>query len=109
MLFRSIAKSPAELIEEGHALCHCVGGMGYDRKMIDERSLIFFVRKIDNLTVPFVTLEYSIERKAVLQCYAYKNQKPDSAVLDYVNNVWLPYANQQIVNIKKKKAKRIAA
>ena len=104
-----IAKSPAELIEEGHALCHCVGGMGYDRKMIDERSLIFFVRKIDNLTVPFVTLEYSIERKAVLQCYAYKNQKPDSAVLDYVNNVWLPYANQQIVNIKKKKAKRIAA
>lgn len=104
-----IAKSPAELIEEGRALSHCVGGMGYDNKMIDERSLIFFVRKIDNLEIPFVTLEYSPKSKSVLQCYAYNNQRPDASVLDYVYNVWLPYANCKITNIKKKKAKRNAA
>ena len=98
-----IAKSPAELVEEGNALDHCVGGMGYDLKMIHENSLIFFVRKIDNLDVPFVTLEYSIQQKAVLQCYAYKNQKPDDTVLNYVNNIWLPYANQALTKIKKKK------
>ena len=98
-----IAKSPAELIEEGSALNHCVGGMGYDKKMIDERSLIFFVRKIDNLDVPFVTLEYSIAKKQVLQCYAYNNQKPNDTVLNYVNNIWLPYANRALTKIKKKK------
>ena len=94
-----IAKSPAELIEEGNALSHCVGYAGYDKKMAREETLIFFVRKLDELDKPFVTLEYSLKTKQILQCYAYNNQKPEDTVLEFVNNKWLPHANQQLEKI----------
>ena len=64
--------------------------------MADEESLIFFVRKYDDLNTPFVTIEYSLKRNVVLQCYAYNNTKPSDEVLSFVNNKWLPYANKQL-------------
>ena len=89
-----IAKSPEELINEGKALNHCVGRMNYDQKFIREESLIFFVRTKENPTEPFVTVEYSIKSKKVLQCYAKGNSKPDDEVTSYINSKWLPYANK---------------
>ena len=89
-----IAKSPEELINEGKILNHCVGRMNYDQKFIREESLIFFVRAKENPTEPFVTVEYSIKSKKVLQCYAKGNSKPDAEVTTYINNLWLPYANK---------------
>jgi hypothetical protein len=94
-----IAKSPAELVKEGNALSHCVGRRGYDKKMAREETLIFFVRKFDDLDTPFVTLEYSIKEKKILQCYAYDNDKPDDNVIEFVNNKWLPHANKQLEKI----------
>ena len=94
-----IAQSPAELVKEGNALSHCVGYNGYDKKMASQETLIFFVRKIEELDKPFVTIEYSLKNKQVLQCYAYKNTKPDEKVLEFVNNKWLPHANQQLEKI----------
>ena len=94
-----IAQSPAELIKEGNALSHCVGRSGYDLKMAREETLIFFVRKLEALDTPFVTLEYSLKTKQILQCYAYDNQKPEDNVLEFVNNKWLPHANQQLEQI----------
>ena len=94
-----IAKSPAELVKEGDALHHCVGRMGYDQKFAREESLIFFVRNKDQLETPFVTLEYSPKQHKVLQCYADKDSKPSDTVLDFVNKIWLPYANRKIKKI----------
>lgn len=94
-----IAKSPSELIKEGNALSHCVGRNGYEKKMAREETLIFFVRKFDDLATPFVTLEYSIKEKKILQCYAYDNQTPDDKVIEFVNKKWLPHANQQLQKI----------
>ena len=94
-----IAQSPAELVKEGNALSHCVGRNGYDLKMAREETLIFFVRKLEALDTPFVTLEYSIKQKKVLQCYAYDNEKPEDKVLEFVNNKWLPHANNQLEKI----------
>lgn len=94
-----IARSQAELIKEGNALSHCVGRCGYDRKMAREETLIFFVRKMEELDKPFVTLEYSIKQKKVLQCYAYNNTKPDDNVIEFANNKWLPHANKQLEKI----------
>jgi hypothetical protein len=91
-----IARSPAELVKEGNALSHCVGHNGYDKKMANQETLIFFVRKLEELDKPFVTLEYSLKTKQVLQCYAYDNEKPEDKVLEFVNNKWLPYANHQL-------------
>ena len=94
-----IARSPAELVKEGNALSHCVGHNGYDKKMANQETLIFFVRKIEELDKPFVTLEYSLKSKKVLQCYAYHNTKPEEKVLKFVHKKWLPYANKQLKKI----------
>ena len=89
-----IAKSPAELVNEGAILKHCVGRMGYDKKFAKEESLIFFVRAKENPTEPFVTVEYSVKSKKVLQCYAKGNTKPAAEVTTYINSIWMPYANK---------------
>ena len=94
-----IAKSPAELVKEGKALSHCVGGMGYDQKFVREETLIFFIRLADEREKPFVTVEYSLSEHKVLQCYGKGDSKPDEKVLDFVHNKWLPYANRKIKKI----------
>ena len=91
-----IAKSPEDLITEGNALKHCVGKMNYDQKFLREETLIFFVRNRESVETPFVTMEYSVSKKKILQCYGLSDSRPDQVVLDYVNKKWLPYANKQM-------------
>ena len=91
-----LAKSPAELMAEGEALHHCVGGMGYDQKFIREETLIFFIRNATEPNVPLVTVEYSLKTKKVLQCYGEKNQKPSQEIEDFVHKKWLPHANRAL-------------
>lgn len=99
-----IAKSPNELVKEGNALNHCVGKRGYDKKFVDEETLIFFIRDKENPKVPLVTVEYSLSKKQVLQCYAYHNSAPSKEITDYVYNEWLPHANKQLKKILKSAA-----
>ncbi len=94
-----IARSPADLMNEGHKLNHCVGRMGYDQKFAREETLIFFVRNTNDIDTPFVTLEYSLEKHKVLQCYGFNDTKPEEKVLDFVNNKWLPYANKKLKSL----------
>ncbi len=98
-----IAKSPAELQKEGKKLNHCVGKMGYDEKFAREESLIFFLRQHDEPDKPYVTVEYSIKQKKVLQCYAEHNLSPSKEAREYVNAVWLPYANKALKKIMKQR------
>lgn len=95
-----IAKSPQDLIREGEALDHCVGRMNYDQRFIREESLIFFIRDKQSPDVPFVTVEYSLKNKKVLQCYGEHDHKPNDVVLDFVNKKWLPFANRQLKKIQ---------
>lgn len=94
-----IARSPAELIKEGDTLHHCVGRMNYDQRMIREESLIFFIRDKNSPDIPFVTVEYSLKEKSILQCYGNKDKRPKDDVIDFVNNKWLPYANRKLQQI----------
>ena len=96
-----IAKSKEDLVNEGEELHHCVGKMNYDKKMVDEQSLIFFVRNPEEVDTPFVTVEYSLKYKKVLQCYADHDSKPEQEVLDFVYNDWEKYATKQLRKIKK--------
>ena len=91
-----IAKSPAELQREGTFLSHCVGKSGYDQRVVDNKSLIFFVRKKEYPNTPFVTVEYSPQKKEILQSHGKGNCAPDSIVRNFIENKWLPFANQQI-------------
>lgn len=94
-----IPKSPTELIQEGDYLHHCVGKMGYDQKFVREETLIFFVRNKDEINTPFVTLEYSLSKHSILQCYGANNQRPEQNIMDFIKNKWLPYANKQLNKI----------
>lgn len=91
-----IAHSPSDLIDEGTALHHCVGRMGYDQKFAREETLIFFIRVKSAASTPFVTVEYSLSQHIILQCYADHNSKPDENALHFINKIWLPYANKQL-------------
>ena len=94
-----IAKSPTDLKNEGRLLHHCVGGMGYDQKFVDEKSLIFFIRTKESPETPLVTVEYSIKEKKVLQCYGDHDTKPSEEILSFVHHKWLPYAKRQMKKI----------
>ncbi len=95
-----IAQKPSDLVYEGEKLNHCVGRMNYDQKFIREESLIFFIREKENPDTPFVTLEYSLSKKKVLQCYGENDHKPSEQVLEFVNHKWLPFANRQLRKIQ---------
>ena len=99
-----IARTPNELVKEGKALKHCVGQMGYDQKFVDENSLIFFIRDKENPKIPLVTVEYSLSRKVVLQCYGYHDTVPSQDIIDFVYHEWLPHANKQLKKILKSAA-----
>lgn len=94
-----IAKTPDELEVEGKILDHCVGSMNYSEKFIREETLIFFIRKKNDISTPFVTMEYSLDKKQILQCYGKSDSRPAMEVLDFVNKKWLPYANEQLKQI----------
>ncbi|MCL2061183.1 MAG: PcfJ domain-containing protein [Firmicutes bacterium] len=96
-----IARSPQELKNEGDALNHCVGKMGYDQKMVREETLIFFVRDASRPDTPFMSIEYSLKSKKILQCYGRGHCTPDENLNRFINKVWLPHANR---NLKKLKA-----
>ena len=91
-----IAKSPADLINEGSMLNHCVGRMGYDQKFIREESLIFFIRTKEQPEVPYVTIEYSPTKHKILQLHGVNNTAPNDETKHYIQKVWLPYANKHL-------------
>lgn len=94
-----IARSPAELIKEGEALHHCVGQMGYDQKVVRGESLIFFVRKAENIEDPFVTMEYNLKRNDIAQIHAKNNTAPSQEVKNFVFGKWLPRAKKKLRKI----------
>ena len=94
-----IAKSPADLVREGENLHHCVGRMNYDQKFIREETLIFFIRNANEPEKPLATLEYSLSKKKILQCYGDHDSKPDEDIENFVYKKWLPYANRKLKTI----------
>ena len=98
-----IADSKSSLVYEGEKLSHCVGRMNYDQKISREQSLICFVRKIEDKETPFVTVEFSLEEKRVLQCYGHNDTKPDFEVVDFVD-IWAEKAKRKVEAIQRKAA-----
>ena len=96
------AREQMELTAEGKALHHCVGG--YIRDMAEEKTAIFFLRKVSEPDKPFYTLE--LQKKRVIQCRTEHNasydRNPD--VKNFVD-MWM----EKVVLKGKKKAKEAAA
>ena len=74
-IFRPAA-SNYEIVKEGQALHHCVGGGTYTRKMMDGASYIIFMRKKEQPEKPYYTIEISPDGE-IRQAYGKYNNKPD--------------------------------
>lgn len=96
-----LATSKKELVKEGEFLHHCVGRMDYDKRIIEGRSLVCFVRRANALDIPFVTIEYSLLKNQVVQCYGKGDTKPNEDVMQFVENVWQPRAKAIIQKMQK--------
>ena len=80
------AASQEELIAEGQALHHCVGG--YALRMAEGKTAIFFIRLAEEPDRPYYTLE--LQGKKLIQCRT-KNNAPyteDAGIEAFVNS-WL--------------------
>lgn len=95
------ASDADELIAEGAALHHCVGG--YADRMADGETAIFFIRRLDEPDVPYYTLE--LVNRRVIQCRTRHNEsyEQNPTVLNFVNE-WL----REIVGGKKKHKEDVA-
>ena len=80
-----VAESQNELNEESKALTHCV--RTYGEKMAKGKTMIFFVRWIDEPDVPFYTLELN-DKKEMVQCRGNRNCNMTEEVKAFVDE-WL--------------------
>lgn len=80
-----IPREVSELTEEGNALSHCVGQLGYDKKMIEGKSFIIFCRENVDLKKPFATIEFDLNTNKVRQFYAEHNSRPPEDAIEFVN------------------------
>ena len=71
------AKDAGEIIMEGRLLHHCVGGDGYLSSHNGGRSVILFLRTVDEPDTPYITVEISPETKDIRQWYGAHDRKPD--------------------------------
>lgn len=82
--------STQDFIDEGEALHHCVGRMGYNKKMANGESLIIFVRKKEKPNIPFITMEYDQKLKEIKQLYTDHDNTPEEEYKNIMYNQWLP-------------------
>lgn len=92
-----IPNVPGDLRKEGEALDHCVGRMGYDRKMINGESFIAFLRRKKEPDKPYVTIEYGLKNNKVLQCYGIHDSKPNKSVMNFVHS-WEEECRKKVKN-----------
>lgn len=85
-------KSAEDIINEGAILNHCVGS--YCERVANGKSIILFLRKIDDLDKPFYTLEIrpNMKKFDFVQCRGYRNSDPSKEIYDSVDGFLESYA-----------------
>lgn len=85
----------SDLVKEGDTLNHCVGKMGYDKKMADNEIVIMFVREESNPTMPYVTIEFDLKALKLKQSYGKNNSSPTADVTVFVNE-WVALMQKKL-------------
>lgn len=73
-------KTASEIVEEGHALHHCVGG--YVSRVANKECVILFLRDAEKPDIPFYTIE--LKNGKVVQIRGENNCDPPSNVQLYI-------------------------
>lgn len=85
----------SDLVAEGDTLNHCVGKMGYDKKMADNEIVIMFVREESNPTMPYVTIEFDLKSLKLKQSYGKNNSTPTTEVITFINE-WVALMQKKL-------------
>ncbi len=73
------------LVDEGQSLHHCVGKMGYDKRMIEGGNLILFLRAKGNINSPYFTIEFDKDQKKCVQIRGDHNDSATPEVIKFVD------------------------
>lgn len=71
------ARDAGEIVMEGRILHHCVGGDSYLKRHNDGKSIILFLRTVNEPDMPYITVEIDPEKKKIRQWYGAHDKKPD--------------------------------
>ena len=94
------AKDAAEIVAEGRALHHCVGGDNYLSGHNKGNSFILFLRPAQKKDIPFITVE--IRGEKIIQWYGAYDKKPDQKLFD----AWLKKYTEELKKRTKTGTKR---
>lgn len=89
-LFIRVARTYGEVVAEGNALKHCVGG--YAGRHMKGSVTILFLRRVEEPDVPFVTVEMNGNR--LVQAHGYRNDagsRPPREVYAEFFDTWLDW------------------
>lgn len=98
-----IPKGATEIVLEGRALSHCVGG--YAERHIKGKTTILFMRNAENTEEALVTIELNEESLTVIQAHGKKNRNPSEEEQAFINK-WLKNAKRR--KNKKTSKKKVA-
>ena len=104
-LILRLPRTCAEIIEEGAALDHCVGG--YADRHVDGKTTILFLRTIGHPETPYYTVEVG-NSVNIVQCHGFQNErhgKKSPIVIEFERR-YAEYLGK--VKIDRKKAKEKA-
>ena len=80
-----VPENGSSLYEEGISLSHCVAS--YSDRFIDGSSAILFIRKNNDLSVPFYTMEINPRTNEVVQVRGRHNRNMSNDVISFVNKI----------------------
>lgn len=94
------ARSSEEIENEGYELDHCVA-THYLEPYAQGKTIIMFIRKIENPDTPYVTVE--VKDNQVIQAYGIHDTKPPEEVLNFIE-----VYKDTVLNKKSRKRKVVA-
>lgn len=83
-----LPRRSSDLVAEGKRLHNCLGDGHYAARIARGESVIAFVRQAERPSIPWVAVEFSPERRQVLQCYAAKKSRPPEPVVQFVHRLF---------------------
>ena len=95
-----LPKSCEEIIAEGEALKHCVGG--YASRHANGSATIVFLRQVDKPDEPYYTIELRKDG-TIRQCYGYRNNranKPKPDKIEAFEEAYTNYLQTEVLNVR---------
>lgn len=83
-----VPKKASDITQEGRLQHHCVGASDtYMRKMNEGNTYILFLRKEENVELPYYTLEVKWDGE-IIQFYAAYDRKPNKENIERILKLW---------------------